>query len=52
VSKVLVADVLADFFPYEKVECLAPTPQGDLWIGLDNDGGEVENRVVNLGPVY
>lgn len=52
VVKTLLADVLADFFPYEKVECLAPTPQGDLWIGLDNDGGEVENRVVNLGPIY
>lgn len=52
VVKTLLADVLADFFPYEKIESLAPTPQGDLWIGLDNDGGEVENRVVNLGRIY
>lgn len=52
VSKLQLADVLDTFLPYEKIECLTPTPQGDLWIGLDNDGGEVENRVVNLGPIY
>lgn len=52
VAKLLLADVLADFFPYEKIEGLAPTPQGELWIGLDNDGGEVENRLLNLGQIY
>ncbi|MEZ6197773.1 MAG: esterase-like activity of phytase family protein [Planctomycetota bacterium] len=45
-----VADVLADFFPYEKVEGLALTNGGKLWVGLDNDGGEVESRLVNVGP--
>ncbi len=52
VGKTLLADVLAQFFPYEKIESLAVTPQGDLWIGMDNDGGTVENRVVNLGPIF
>lgn len=48
VTKVEIADVLAEFFPYEKVECLAVS-RGKLWVGLDNDGGEVENRFINLG---
>jgi hypothetical protein len=52
VSKTLLADVLAQFFPYEKIESLAVTLQGDLWIGMDNDGGTVENRVVNLGQIF
>lgn len=52
IVKTELADVLADFTPFEKVEGLTPTPQGDLWIGLDNDGGEVSSRLVNLGPVY
>lgn len=47
VTKRLVVDVLAEFFPYEKIEGLALV--GDsLWISLDNDGGEVENRFVRF----
>ncbi len=48
VSKVLVEDVLAEFAPFEKVEGVAIV-RGDLWVSLDNDGGEVANRFVNLG---
>ncbi|MEO0481630.1 MAG: esterase-like activity of phytase family protein [Planctomycetota bacterium] len=50
VSKSLVLDVQAEFFPFEKVEGLALIG-GELWVGLDNDGGETENRVVNTGPL-
>jgi len=46
--KVLVSDVQAAFSPFEKVESLALL-RGELWVGLDNDGGEVANRVVNIG---
>jgi hypothetical protein len=49
VDKVLVLDVLDEFFPYEKVEGLVLTPNGDLWVALDNDGGEVESRLINTG---
>jgi hypothetical protein len=59
-AKVEALDVLRAFFPYEKVEGLALMPNGDLWVGLDNDGGEVESRLINTGtfqnplevPVY
>ena len=46
--KLLVADVRREFFPFEKVECVALV-RGHLWVGLDNDGGEVANRIVDLG---
>lgn len=49
VTKVEVLDLLGAFFPYEKVEGLAIL-RGDLWVGLDNDGGEIENRLINTGP--
>ncbi len=48
VTKTMVVDVVDDFFPFEKIEGLATTG-GDLWIGLDNDGGELANRFVNTG---
>lgn len=48
VTKALVADVVPAFFPFEKVEGLALV-RGDLWVCLDNDGGEVDNRFVNTG---
>jgi Esterase-like activity of phytase/LVIVD repeat len=50
IVKTELLDILDAFFPYEKVEGLAPTSQG-LWIGLDNDGGEVESRLINAGAV-
>jgi len=49
ITKVELFDVVRDFFPYEKIESLALTTNGSLWIGLDNDGGEVEARLRNLG---
>lgn len=48
VKKVLSMNILGDFFPFEKVEGLA-LQRGDLWVGLDNDGGEVESRLINKG---
>jgi hypothetical protein len=48
-NKVLVLDMLDEFFPYEKVEGLALAPNDDLWIALDNDGGEVESKLINTG---
>ena len=51
IQKVLVADVLDEFAPYEKVEGVAVTPSGDIWVALDNDCGEVESVLVNLGDV-
>jgi 5'-nucleotidase len=52
VSKVLVLDVLDEFFPYEKIEGLALMRNGDPWIGLDNDGGEVESRLLNTAAFF
>jgi hypothetical protein len=46
VSKQLLRDVQPQFTPYEKVEGLAVTWGGDLWVALDNDGGEFESRLV------
>ena len=47
-TKALAVDVLAEFLPFEKIESLSIL-RGDLRVGLDNDGGEVENRIVNTG---
>lgn len=49
VSKSQWLDMVDEFSPYEKVEGLAWSPESGLWVGLDNDGGEVESRVVNFG---
>ena len=46
VTKRLLRDVQPQFTPYEKVEGLAVTWGGDLWVALDNDGGEFESRMV------
>lgn len=51
VSKTLLFDIRDAFSPLEKVEGLALTEDGDLWVGLDNDGGEVESRLINLGDL-
>ncbi|MBK9386909.1 MAG: esterase-like activity of phytase family protein [Planctomycetes bacterium] len=48
VTKVLAVDVQSSFFPYEKVEGVA-IRNGRLWVCLDNDGGALENRIVDLG---
>ena len=46
VNKRLLLNVQPQFTPYEKVEGLAVTWGGDLWVALDNDGGEFESRMV------
>ncbi len=48
VTKVLAADVQSSFFPYEKVEGVT-IRNGRLWVCLDNDGGALENRIVEIG---
>jgi hypothetical protein len=48
VTTTLVLDALPLFTPYKKVEGLTPTVKGDLWIVLDNDGGELESRLVRV----
>jgi hypothetical protein len=50
VTKALSVDVRAEFFPFEKVEGLGLVGNR-LWVGLDNDGGEVANRLVDAGRV-
>lgn len=50
IVKTELFDIRDAFSPLEKVEGLALIG-GNLWVGLDNDGGEVEPRVINLGPL-
>ena len=52
VSKRLLKNVQPQFTPYEKVEGLAVTARGDLWVVLDNDGGEVESRLVRYSQLF
>lgn len=52
IDKTLLVDVLDEFSPFEKVEGLALTSSGELWAGLDNDGGEVETLFVRLGSPH
>jgi hypothetical protein len=49
VTKVLIRDVLADFGPYEKIEGIVVGWFDDLWILMDNDGGELESRLKFFG---
>ena len=48
VSTRLFKDVQPEFSPLEKVEALAMTALGEVWVALDNDGGEVEPRLVRI----
>ena len=52
VSKRLLKNVQPQFTPYEKVEGLAVTWGGDLWVVLDNDGGEFESRLVRYSQLF
>ena len=52
VSKRLLKNVQPQFTPYEKVEGLAVTWGGDLWVVLDNDGGEFESRLVRYDQLF
>jgi hypothetical protein len=51
VVKRLLVNVQPRFAPYEKVEGLGVTWNGDLWVALDNDGGEFESRLVRYRNV-
>ena len=51
VTKRLLKNVQPQFTPYEKVEGLAVTWGGDLWVVLDNDGGEFESRLVRYNQL-
>jgi hypothetical protein len=48
IRKVLYADIVEEFAPFEKIEGLAITRDREVWAALDNDGGEVESRLVRL----
>ena len=52
VQKSLWRDILPEFRPYEKVEGLGLTVRGDLWVVLDNDGGEFESRFVRFPAAF
>jgi Esterase-like activity of phytase/LVIVD repeat len=52
VTKSLLRNVQPQFTPYEKVEGLARTRDGDLWVALDNDGGEFESRLVRYRGLF
>ena len=49
VVKVLVRDVLDAFAPYEKIEGLLVGFFDELWVLMDNDGGELESRLRFFG---
>lgn len=49
IAKFLVADCVQEFSPFEKIEGIGISHFGDLWVNLDNDGGQVEPRMRNLG---
>lgn len=49
IRKKLMADLLEEFTPFEKIEGLAVTREGRLWAVLDNDGGQIESRLVQFG---
>ncbi len=48
IRKALIADVVEEFAPFEKVEGLTVTRSGKLWACLDNDGGGFEPRLVRV----
>ncbi len=52
VTKTLVRDLLPLFTRTEKVEGLAVTGHRDLWVVLDNDGGQVESRLVRIRRAF
>jgi hypothetical protein len=48
ITKTLFEDLADDYFPLEKIESLVVTQNGDVWTALDNDGGEIEPRMVRI----
>lgn len=51
VQKQLLADVVPQVAPFEKVEGLTATPAGQLWIAVDNDLGRHEPVLSQAGLV-
>jgi hypothetical protein len=51
VTKVLVRDCVDEFSPYEKIEGIGVS-WGQLWVALDNDGGQLESRLRWLGWLH
>lgn len=49
ISKTELVHVLEEFTPFEKVEGLTVTADGNLWAVLDNDGGSHTTILENLG---
>ena len=47
----LLFDVLDEFTPFEKVDGLALSKSRRLWAVLDNEGGQIETRLVRVGSV-
>ena len=52
IQKALWRNILPEFTPYEKVEGPGLTARGDLWVVLDNDGGEFESRFVRFAGAF
>lgn len=50
VRKTEIADIVEEFSPYEKVEGVALF-QGQMWVIVDNDGGQLESRLRYLGQL-
>jgi len=50
VRKTEIADIVAEFSPYEKMEGVALF-QGQVWVIVDNDGGQLESRLRYLGQL-
>lgn len=48
IKKEKIIDLKNDFMPFEKIEGLAVTRSGLIWAALDNDGGEVESRLIAI----
>ena len=51
IEKKLLFDVLDEFTPFEKVDGLALSKSRRLWAVLDNEGGQIETRLVRVGSV-
>ena len=49
IQKKLLLNMVENFLPFEKVEGLALTQSRNLWAVLDNDGGQYEPLLVDLG---
>ena len=51
IEKRLLFDILEEFTPFEKVDGLALTRSRRIWAVLDNEGGQIETRLVRVGWV-